>query len=368
MKKLGWMLVVFFCVTSAAWCAQPAKPAARKSGATAVRAPAAPGTGRQAISLRSADPYLGAIVIDPVSSTILFEDKADEPGYPASVVKLMGLLLIEERLDAGLLSLSNTVQVTAEAAGIGGSQAYLAEKEIFSVEDLLAAMVIHSANDAAAALALHVAGSRNAFVDLMNKRAAELGMNATRFHSVHGLPPAAGQEPDISTARDLALLAREVMRHPDVLRYTAVKFRPFRNGAFTLRNPDHLIGNYPGYDGLKTGYFRAGGFSIVSTAQRNGRRVIAVVLGSRDSKVRDATAKDLLSRGFLTLEKIPPPPPPVVVSTNIAPTNAVAAEGVDMPVKPVGRRHVSRLLLGAGIAVVVLVIGVVLWRMSRPRS
>jgi D-alanyl-D-alanine carboxypeptidase (penicillin-binding protein 5/6) len=268
MKHLNWLLVA--CLAApAVWAASPA-----------------PRSGRALIGDRSAKPYLGAIVADPVSGTIFFEERADEPGYPASVVKLMDLLLIEERIEAGLLSLTNQVRVTAEAAGIGGSQVYLAENEVFPLEELLAAMTIHSANDAAVALALHVAGSRSAFVDLMNKRAAELGMTSTRFHSVHGLPPAEGQEPDVSTARDLAILAREVLRHPDILRYTSVQNRPFRNGAFNLRNPDKLIGDYPGCDGLKTGYFRLGGFSIVSTAQRNGRRVIAVVLGSTDKDVQ----------------------------------------------------------------------------------
>lgn len=354
MKHLSWLLLAPFVAGTLAWGASPAKAVARKSG-----------TGRAAIPVRSADPYLGVIVVDPVTGTVLLEDRADEQGYPASVVKLMSLLLIEERIDSGLLSLTNKVQVTAEAAGIGGSQVYLDPKEVFPVEQLLAAMTIHSANDAAVALAVYVAGSRNAFVDLMNKRAAELGMTATRFHSVHGLPPTAGQEPDVSTARDLALLAREVLQHPDVLRYTRVQNRPFRNGVFTLRNPDHLIGVYPGCDGLKTGYFTAGGFSIVSTAQRNGRRVIAVVLGCKDSKVRDATAKDLLSRGFLALEKIPLPPPPIVVSTNAVDTNSVPVpEPVKMPEPQANRR----IFLMGGAALVVLLIGVFVWRMNRTRS
>jgi D-alanyl-D-alanine carboxypeptidase (penicillin-binding protein 5/6) len=348
MKHASWMLLVSLCVATVAWGAE------RKSG-----------TGRAAIAIRSADPYVGAIVVDAATGMVLFEDRADEPGYPASVVKLMDLLLIEERIDAGRLSLTNRVQVTREAAGIGGSQVYLAENEVFPIEQLLAAMTIHSANDAAVALAVYVAGSRNAFVDLMNTRSAELGMNATRFHSVHGLPPTEGQEPDVSTARDLAVLAREVLRHPDVTRYTSKKNRPFRNGAFNLRNPDHLIGTYPGCDGLKTGYFKAGGFSIVSTAQREGRRVIAVVLGSKDSKVRDAAAKDLLSKGFLALEKIPLPPPPVVVSTNEVAADAVP---VPEPVKAACPMADRRLLWGAGGALAALILGVFIWRRGRSRS
>jgi D-alanyl-D-alanine carboxypeptidase (penicillin-binding protein 5/6) len=354
MKHLSSLLLASFWAIMVAREA-PAAPAAGKPGS---------GRGRAAIGIRSADPYLGVIVTDAATGMVLFEDRADEPGYPASVVKLMGMLLIEERLDAGLLSLTNRIQVTAEAAGIGGSQVYLAEKEVFPVEELLAAMVIHSANDAAVALASYVAGTRGAFVELMNRRAAELGMSATRFHSVHGLPPSEGQEPDVSTARDLALLAREVMKHPDVTRYTAVQNRPFRNGAFNLRNPDHIIGNYPGCDGLKTGYIRAGGFSIVSTAQRNGRRVIAVVLGCKDSKVRDATARDLLSKGFLALEKIPLPVVAVAPVTNVAPEGMSEAK----PVKTAGAGAVRRNLLVAGGALIVLALGAFLWRINRPRN
>ena len=357
MKHLRWLLVASFFVTTAASAAKPAKPGASKPRSS---------SGRAAIGVRSATPYLGAIVVDALSGTVLFEDKADAPGYPASVIKLMDLLLIEERIDAGLLSLTNTIQVTAEAAGIGGSQVYLAEKEIFPVEELLAALVIHSANDAAAALAIYVAGTRAAFVDLMNRRAAELGMNATRFHSVHGLPPTEGQEPDVSTARDLALLAREILlKHPDVTRFSSLQYRPFRNGAFTLRNPDHLIGSFPGCDGLKTGYFKAGGFSVVSTAQRNGRRVIAVVLGSTDSKVRDATAKDLLAKGFLAQEKIPLPPPPVFVSTNVVVTNSVPEPEPGKLATPWAASHI---LMTSGIAVAGLIFGVVFWRKTRSRN
>jgi D-alanyl-D-alanine carboxypeptidase (penicillin-binding protein 5/6) len=347
MRKLRLLLFVSFCALTLAGSAEGAK------------------TGRAAIGIRSADPYLGAIVEDAATGKVLFEDKADEPGYPASVIKLMDLLLIEERIVARQLSLTNRVHVTAEAANTGGSQVYLAEKEVFPLEDLLAALAIHSANDAAVALAVYVGGTRNAFVDLMNKRAAELGMTATRFHSVHGLPPATGQEPDVSTARDLAALAREVLKHPDVLRYASMENRPFRNGTFTLRNPNHLLQKYPGCDGLKTGYFAAGGFSIVATAQRNGRRVIAVVVGSKESKVRDATAMDLLSKGFLALESLPPPPPAVPVSNvaTSAPPSVVPAVEPAAPAKPWNAR---RIVILAGAVLVVLALGIFIGRMGRP--
>lgn len=370
MKHMSRMLVVFFVVgTMIGW-----------TNPSTVRA----ASGRATIGVRSANPYLGAIVVDAASGTTLFENQADASCYPASVIKLMVLLLIEERIDAGLMTLADPVQVTPEAAAIGGSQVFLDPKEVFPVEELLAALSIHSANDAAAALAIHVAGSRSAFVDLMNKRAAELGMKATRFHSVHGLPPSEGQEPDVSTARDLSLLAREILlKHPDVTRFSSQQNRPFRNGAFSLRNPNHLLGSFPGCDGLKTGYFRAGGFSIVATAVRNGRRMIAVVVGCADGKVRDATAKDLLSKGFLAQEQLPPPvvisAPPVVTSV----TMEVSSVSLDAPVVdvvesdlPVANDTVPaadassarRLLPGIGIAVLVaLGVGVAYRWIRRPR-
>lgn len=287
-------------------------------------------SGRADIGDRTRDPYQGAIVVDADTGKVLFEDGADRPGYPASVIKLMDILIIQEKIEAGQLSLSNQVTVTAEAAKIGGSQVYLAEKEVFSIEDLLYALMIQSANDAATALALHVGGTTAGFVELMNRRASELGMTNSHFFSCHGLPPSAGTNPDTSTARDLALLAREVVKHPDILRYTSTRVRGFREGKFIMRTHDHLLAEVAGCDGLKTGYIVAGGYSIVATAARGGRRVIAVVLGSPHWQGRDSVAKGLLAKGFLAL---PPLPPPVIVPPKTGMTNAIIEE--PKPVVPV---------------------------------
>lgn len=165
------------------------------------------------------NPYRGAIVVAAATGRVLFEDHADVPGYPASMQKLMDLLIILERLEHGQLSLQDQVPVSAKAAKTGGSQVWLAEKESFSVEDMLYALMIQSANDAAVALAEKVAGTTDAFVALMNQKAKELGMNNTVFHSVHGLPPGPGQEHDVTTARDFSILCREVIRHPEALKY-----------------------------------------------------------------------------------------------------------------------------------------------------
>jgi D-alanyl-D-alanine carboxypeptidase (penicillin-binding protein 5/6) len=320
---------------------------------------AAQSQSRAAIGVRSAEPYLGAIAVDARSGQTVFEDRADEPGYPASVVKLMDLLLILDSVQQGAVHLTNQVQVTAEAAGIGGSQVYLKEREVFTVEDLIFALVIQSANDAAVALAMHLAGTCPAFVGRMNRRARELGMTRTQFHSVHGLPPAAGQEPDVSTARDLAVLARElVTKHPEALRYTSTAERGFRNNTFIMRTHNRLLAEVAGCDGLKTGYIRAGGYSIVATAQRSGRRAIVVVLGSRQRETREAKAKDLLATGLAAPVAVPPPPPP---PTNAPSSPALATQPAKQAAaeKPGSKKRRLLAVAGGGALVLFLVTGVV---------
>jgi serine-type D-Ala-D-Ala carboxypeptidase (penicillin-binding protein 5/6) len=273
----------------------------RFAGCMAVGIALGAGSGAQAAKLApiSKDPYLGAIVVRADSGQVLFEDNADAKGYPASMLKLMNLLLILEKVEQGALKLDAPVKIPVEASKMGGSQVYLDPKETFTVDELVYALVIQSANDAAAALAIHVAGSKEAFVGLMNERAAQLGMKATRFQSVHGLPPGAGQEADTTTARDFAVLCREVAKRPEALRYTSTQERGFRNGTFMLRTHNSLLKTFEGCDGLKTGYFTAAGYSIAATAQRNGVRVIAVILGSTSKQIRDQKAAELLSKGFL---------------------------------------------------------------------
>jgi serine-type D-Ala-D-Ala carboxypeptidase (penicillin-binding protein 5/6) len=269
-----------------------------------------------ALQVISRNPYSGAIVIDAATGKVLFQDNADVRGYPASITKLMVLLVILEAVDAHHLSLSEPVTVTAQVSRIGGSQVYLKQNEVFSVDDLLYALVVQSANDAAAALAIHYAGSKEAFVELMNKRAQELGMKETVFRSVHGLPPGRGQQPDVSTPRDIARLCRELLKVPGALRYTSCKQRLFRAHAadpFVMRNHNRLLRNTEGCDGLKTGYFWAAGFSVAATATRNDQRAIVVVLGARNRRVRDAKAKQMLTRGLSELvmneaAAVPAPP------------------------------------------------------------
>jgi len=251
-----------------------------------------------AVQTLARDPYVGAILVEADTGRVLADDGADRVAYPASVVKLMTLLVVLDRVDAGLLSLREPVTVTAEAARMGGSQVYLAEHEVFTVDDLLYALMIQSANDAAVALAVHVAGSKARFVELMNRKAAMLGMRSTHFASPHGLPPSRGQEPDVTTARDVALLARAVLRHRETTRYTSTRVHPLRDGKFVMRTHNNLLLSFEGCDGLKTGFYSRAGFSIAATAERDGVRMIAVVLGSKSLQVRDSSARRLLTTGF----------------------------------------------------------------------
>lgn len=272
--------------------------------------PEAARAARAKIDTRVGAPYLGAMVTDADTGMILFADQPDTPGYPASVLKVMDLLIILEKIKAGALKLTDPVSVTAESARIGGSQVYLKENESFTVDELLYALMVQSANDAATALAIHVAGSKDGFVELMNQQARRLGMRATQFHSIHGLPPGDNQQPDVTTARDLSRLARAVLAYPDTLRYTAAVERQFRaQPPFVMRNHNNLLGTYTGCDGLKTGYFRQAGYSIIATAQRGDTRIIAVLLGCPDKKTRDTKAAELLSKGFLAAPKKAPPAP-----------------------------------------------------------
>jgi serine-type D-Ala-D-Ala carboxypeptidase (penicillin-binding protein 5/6) len=285
----------------------PAEAAKKKTPASPVA--------RAAIKTNSRDPYLSAIAVDVATGKVLFEDNADTVGYPASMVKLMDLLILIEKIEKGTLKLDDKITANAEVSKVGGSQVYLKEHEVFTVDELLYAMIVQSANDAATALAMHVAGSKDAFVQLMNARAAELGMKSTKYSSVHGLPPAKDQQPDVTTARDMVLLCNELLKHPDTIRYTSARERIFRqNPLFVMRTHNHLMGTVDGCDGLKTGYYTVAGFSISATAIRNNRRVIAIVIGSIDRKVRDAKAGELITSAFMNLPPLPPPKP---VVTNI---------------------------------------------------
>ncbi len=254
----------------------------------------------QGTRIVSRHPYAGAIVVDYRTGDVIHAENADREAYPASMIKLMNLYVLMDHLSMGLIHLDDEIEISREVALTGGRQVWLAEREVFTLEDLIYAMTVHSANDAAMAVAIHCAGSREAFVELMNQKAKEIGMNATRFQNVHGLPPGPGRTPDVSTPRDIAIMARSILDdYPEILKYTSTRRREFRDSnPVMLSATNHLLGSFDGCDGLKTGFFSAAGFSIVATAQREDRRIIAVVMGSRENAVRNRETARLLEMGF----------------------------------------------------------------------
>jgi serine-type D-Ala-D-Ala carboxypeptidase (penicillin-binding protein 5/6) len=252
----------------------------------------------------------GTICVDAATGAVLAQTTADYPGSPASVTKLMTLLLVLEDVRDSRTTLRSRVGVTKEAANTGGSQIWLAVGETFTVEDMLYALMLKSANDVAVALAVDRAGSTAAFVARMNRRAAELGMTRTRFVTPNGLTYGKGPH-DTTTARDLAKLAAVLCGMPEALRFTSAKRyvlrRPFK--PMEVLNHNHLLDSFPGCDGLKTGWTEAADASIVTTAKVGGHRVIAVVLGCHsplgakpEQRLRDQLAADLMKAGLTKLQ------------------------------------------------------------------
>ena len=243
-------------------------------------------------------PYRGAILVDMESGEVLFADNPDFSWPPASMVKLMTVLVAMEAVAAGEVSLDDEVVASDWAAKMGGTQVWLASGERFPLSALLEAVLVGSANDASVAVAEHVAGSVPAFVARMNSRAKALGLQNTELQSVHGLPPSKGQRRDLMSARDLAQVARALESHPEVWRWAATKEAPFRDGKFTLRTTNWLLHSYPGITGLKTGFISIAGFGVTATARRNGLSLVAVVLGAASKKASLREAARLLDHGF----------------------------------------------------------------------
>ncbi|PID56071.1 D-alanyl-D-alanine carboxypeptidase [candidate division KSB3 bacterium] len=250
-------------------------------------------------------PYKSAVLMDYDSGRVLQEENAHEQVIPASLVKMMVLLLTMEQLEAGQIQLSDEVTASAWAAHMGGQQVHLAKGETFTLGKLLDAMVIASANDAAVAVAEHLAGNVKNCVKMMNARARAIGMKNTVFANVHGLPAGKGQTDDLTSAYDIAVLGRYLLKnYPQVLDWTSTYTAPFRDGEMTLVNTNkYLLRNVPGVDGLKTGYHRRAGFNVCVTATHEKRRMIAVVMGAPSKIDRNKKAKDLLAAGFNTKSK-----------------------------------------------------------------
>lgn len=242
------------------------------------------------------------ILIEASTGMTLFEKNADEALPPASVTKVMTLLLVMEAVDRGEIKLTDPVTVSEQAAAMGGSQVYLKVGEQLTVEEMIKCVVIASANDAALALAELVAGSEDAFVLRMNQRAGELGMQNTHFENTNGLDDTT--ENHVISARDIAIMSAELMKHPTILKYTTIWQDSIRNGAFTLTNTNRLIRFYSGANGLKTGSTSKAGFCISAAAKRDGMQLIAVVMGSSTRDNRNETAKQLLNWGFANYARV----------------------------------------------------------------
>lgn len=247
-------------------------------------------------------PYAAALLMEPDTGTVMFEKNAHEPWPTASLAKMMIMLVVAQKLHDGSLKLSDRITASRRAARMGGSQVYLKEGETFSLDDMMKAIVVHSANDATVAVAEYIGGSTEAFVAMMNREAAKLGMKDTHYYSAAGLPPGPGQQADVSSAWDEAILARALVRYPQVLKWSSINTAPFRNGVFELYNTNHLVRTFPGCDGLKTGFYYKAGFNVVATAKRDGMRLIAVVLGSPRKPENFKSASELMAQGFANYE------------------------------------------------------------------
>ena len=237
-----------------------------------------------------------AILMEANTGTVLYEQNVHEALPPASVTKIMTLLLVMEALEDEVVRLDSTITVSANAASMGGSQVYQKEGEQMSLEDLLKSVVIASANDAAVALAEYVAGSVPAFVEKMNKRAGELGMQDTVFENVTGLDDTA--ERHLTSANDIAIMSRALIAHEDILKYSSIWMDTIRNGEFGLTNTNRLVRFYPGCTGLKTGSTSLAGFCVSVTAERENTSLICVIMGAESRDSRNAIATQLLDWGF----------------------------------------------------------------------
>ena len=236
------------------------------------------------------------ILMESETGEILYEMNADQALPPASVTKIMTILLVMEAIDNGQIMLTDKVSISANAANMGGSQVYLEVGERMTVDELLKCVVVASANDAAAALAEYCSGSIDAFVTKMNARAKELCMVNTHFENTNGLDDTT--ENHVTSAKDIAIMSRELLKHEKVLEYTTIWMDTIRNGTFGLTNTNRLIRYYKGATGLKTGSTSKAGFCISATAERNGLHLIAVIMGSPTRDDRNQSACELLDYGF----------------------------------------------------------------------
>lgn len=250
-------------------------------------------------------PFAAALLVEAETGAVLFEYNADLRRSPASTQKLLLQLVVMDAVRDGRYSMDDSVHTSAWASRMGGSQVFLRQGEVFPLSELMAAIVISSANDACAAVAEHIGGSVDGFVDLMNAKAASLGLDSTHVVNVHGLDDTPKAEGNRTTARDLSVMAQALLQYPQILEWSSTRIRPFRDGEFTLYTTNKLLGRFRGLDGLKTGYTQRAGHNLVATAQRQDMRLISVIMGARTDKARERETAQLLSWGFNHFTKGP---------------------------------------------------------------
>ncbi|GIO28508.1 D-alanyl-D-alanine carboxypeptidase family protein [Ornithinibacillus bavariensis] len=241
------------------------------------------------------------ILIERDTGKVMFEKKAHEPLPPASMTKIMTMLLIMEEIDKGNLKKNEMIRISENAASMGGSQIFLEAGEEMSVDDLLKGIAVASANDASVALAERISGSEEAFVKRMNQKVKELGLKNTKFQNVSGLPA----KDHYSTAYDMAMMAKELLSHESITKYTSIYEDYLRKGTdneFWLVNTNKLVRFYPGVDGLKTGFTSEAKYCLTATAKKNDMRVVAVVMGAETPKERNSTISNMLDYAFNTYE------------------------------------------------------------------
>ncbi len=258
--------------------------------------------GAMPLKTRAVDLQVGgksACLMDVATGTILYESNSHEPLAPASVTKVMTMLLIMEAIDSGKIGWDDAVTASEAAAAKGGSQVYLKVGESMSVSDMVKSIAVSSANDCACAMAEHLAGSENAFVEMMNARAKELGMNDTHFVNCTGLDDDENAKTHRTSAHDIAVMSRQLLKnHPDIKKFTTIWMDTVRNGAFGLSNTNKMVRFYEGCTGLKTGFTSGAGYCLSASAQREGLELIAVVMGCATSQERFAACKSMLDYGF----------------------------------------------------------------------
>ena len=253
-----------------------------------------------------------AILMEKSTGQILYEQDAHTRLAPASVTKVMTLLLVMEALDDGRITWDDTVTASAAAAAKGGSQIYLEENEQMPLRDMLKSVVVSSANDCACALAEHIAGSETAFVAMMNERAEQLGMTDTHFVNCTGLDDGADAGEHLTSAYDIALMSRALLQHEEIKQYTTIWMDTVRNGTFGLSNTNKLVRFYDGTTGLKTGFTSGAGYCLSASAERGGMELIAVVMHCDTSAHRFESAKALLNYGFSNYALVTPTPPEAI--------------------------------------------------------